>query len=389
MTRSIRVTGKATPAVLRARNTELVLQSVLTGRGVVSRADISRSTGLARAVVSEIVEDLITRQLVVEEAGRPSGRGKPAKPLRIDADRHCLLMAEIRPTEILGGVVGLDGVIDTTARATLPARPDVADVVAALAPLLAALATDDGRTVLATGVAVPGMVSPEQRVIEALQLHWKDVDLAGPLADALGRDVVLVNDATAVAMSELSFQSRAGGSVIVLHIAGGIGSAVILDGRVHLGERQRAGEVGHIDIGVSDHPCECGRRGCLETVASLSAVLDGLPVECLDAVSSPEEPPATPDAAALAARVDYAGKSLAALICVQAAILDIADVVIDGPIRRAGDRLLHAVERELAVRLPPSDVRCPRFSTMAENSTMHGAAATAMHHQLGVLWHVS
>ncbi|NYD46433.1 putative NBD/HSP70 family sugar kinase [Actinomadura luteofluorescens] len=387
MSRPVRITEKATPAVLRERNTELVLQSVLAGGGTVSRADIARSTGLARAVVSQIMEGLVARRLVVEETARPSGRGKPATLLRIDTGRHCLLMADVRPAEVLGGVVGLDGAIGATARTALPARPGGADVVAALVPMLRTLARDDGRAVLSAGVAVPGIVSPEQRVIEALQLRWKDVDLAGPLAGALGHEVVLVNDATAVGMSELSVQSRAGDSVIVLHIAGGIGSAVLLDGRVHLGERQRAGEVGHIDVGVSDRRCECGRRGCLETVASLPAVLDGAPVEELDAVSSPGDAPATPELEALAARVDYAGKSLAALLCVQAAILDIGDVVIDGPVRRAGERLLDAIERELAVRLPPSDVRRPRFSTMAEHSIMHGAAATAMHHRLGVIWH--
>lgn len=388
MTRSIRIAEKATPAVLRQRNTELVLQSVLTGRGAVSRADIARSTGLARAVVSEIVEELRSRSLVVEEAGRPRGRGKPAKPLRIDVDRHCLLMVDVHPTEVLGGAVGLDGAIGATAGVPLPNGPGVPDVVSAVVPMLQSLADEDGRAVLAAGVGVPGIVSPEQRIIEALQLHWEDVDLAGPLAAAAGHEIVLVNDATAVAMSELSHQSRSDGSVIVLHIAGGIGSAVILDGRVYLGERQRAGEVGHLDVGVSDRRCGCGRRGCLETVASLPAVLGGLPERCLDAVSSPGEPLATPDLEGLAERVDYAGRSLAALICVQAAILDIGDVVIDGPIRRAGDRLLDAIERELAVRLPPSDVRRPRFSTLGENGVMHGAAATAMHRQLGVIWHV-
>lgn len=387
MTRPVRITEKATPAVLRERNTELVLQSVLAGGGTVSRADISRSTGLARAVVSEIVETLVARRLVTEEAGRPSGRGKPARLLGIDTVRHCLLMADVRPAEVRGGVIGLDGAIGATVRVPLPARPGAADVVAALAPMLAGLAADDGRAVLAAGVAVPGIVSPEQRVIEALQLRWRDVDLAGPLKSALGHDVVLVNDATAVGMSELSCQRRDGDSVIVLHIAGGIGSAILLDGRVHLGERRRAGEVGHIDVGVSDRDCECGRRGCLETVASLPAVLAGAPVERLDAVAAPGAAPAAPELAALAARVDYAGESLAALLCVQAAILDIGDVVIDGPIRRAGERLLDAIERELAVRLPPSDVRRPRFSTMAERSIMHGAAATAMHDRLGVIWH--
>lgn len=389
MTRSVRVTEKATPATLRGRNTQLVLQSVLTGGGTVSRADISRSTGLARAVVSEIVESLMARRLVAEEAGTPSGRGKPAKPLRIDTARHCLLAADVRPTEVLVGVVGLDGSVGSTQRAPLPSRPSADDVVGALAPVLRTSAERDGRTVLTVGVAIPGMVSVGQRIIEALQLDWTDVDLVSPLAAAIGHDAVLVNDATAVAMSELSHQSEAGGSVIVLHIDAGIGSAILLDGRVHLGERRRAGEVGHIDVGVSDRRCECGRTGCLETVASLPAVLDGVPEERLDAVSAPGGQLATPDLVALARRVEYAGRSLAALICVQAAILDIADVVIDGPIRRAGDRLLDAIERELARRLPPGDVRRPRFSTMAEHSIMHGAAANAMHDELGVMWHIA
>ncbi|WP_327633178.1 ROK family protein [Kribbella sp. NBC_00482] len=386
MTKAIRITEKVTPGVLRERNTRLVLQTVLIGDGGMSRADISRSTGLARAVVSEIVESLMARHLVVEEAGTPSGRGKPAKPLRVDTDRQCLLMADLRPTEVVAGVVGLDGVIGSTGRVDLPPNPSVDHVIRVLGSFLRQLAADDGRAVLAAGVAVPAMLSPEQGIVESIQFRWNDVDLAGPLQESLGYDVVLVNDATAVAMSELSHQSQAGGSVIVLHIAGGIGSAIILDGRVHLGERQRAGEVGHIDVGVSDRRCECGRTGCLETVANLPAILGDAAVEDLDAVSSPGTNPAL---RALAERVDYAGRSLGALVCVQAAILDIPDVVIDGPVRRAGARLLDAIEQELARRLPAVDVRRPRFSTMADQSKMHGAAAAAMLHELGVLWHSS
>lgn len=389
MTKAIRITEKVTPGVLRERNTRLVLQTVLIGDGGMSRADISRSTGLARAVVSEIVESLLARQLVVEEAGTPSGRGKPAKPLRVDTTRQCLLMADLRPTEVVAGVVGLDGVIAATGRVDLPPRPGVDDVIGVLGRFLRQLAADDGRTVLATGVAVPAMLSPEQGIVESIQFRWNDVELARPLQAVLGHEVVLVNDATAVAMSELSHQSQAGASVIVLHIAGGIGSAIILDGRVHLGERQRAGEVGHIDVGVSDRRCECGRTGCLETVANLPAILEDASVEDLDAVSSPGTEPADPRLRALAARVDHAGRSLGALICVQAAILDIPDVVIDGPVRRAGSRLLDAIEQELARRLPAVDVRRPRFSTMADQSKMHGAAAAAMLHELGVLWHTS
>jgi predicted NBD/HSP70 family sugar kinase len=388
MTKAIRITEKVTPGVLRERNTRLVLQTVLIGDGL-SRADVSRSTGLARAVVSEIVESLLAQQLLVEEAGTPSGRGKPAKPLRVDTERQCLLMADLRPTEVVAGVVGLDGVIGTTDRADLPPNPGADEVIDVLGAVLRRLAAEDGRTVLAAGVAVPAMLSPEQGIVESIQFRWHDVDLAGPLQAALGYDVVLVNDATAVAMAELSHQSQAGGSVIVLHIAGGIGSAIILDGRVHLGERQRAGEVGHIDVGVSDRRCECGRTGCLETVANLPAILAGAAVEDLDAIASPAHEPSDSRLRELADRVEYAGRSLGALICVQAAILDIPDVVIDGPVRRAGTRLLDAIEQELARRLPAVDVRRPRFSTMGDYSKMYGAAAAAMLHELGVLWHRS
>ncbi|SKC82600.1 ROK family protein [Krasilnikoviella flava] len=386
----VRVAQKATPAELRERNTRLVLQSVLSGAGEVSRADIARSVGLARAVVSEIVQDLVARHLVAEGTGRPQGRGKPATPLQVDTQHYGLLMADVTPAGVRAGVGGLDGTIGPTAQATFPAGPTAGDVVDVLASLLAGLAARDGREVLAAGVAVPGIVSPEGRVTEALQLGWEGVDLAGPLSAALGHDVVLVNDATAVALSEVSHQGAPGAGVVVLHVDTGVGSAVLLDGRVHLGDRQRAGEVGHIDLGVSDRLCACGRRGCLETVAGLPAVLEGLPLERLDDVASlrpgraPDPVPA--ELAALVARVDRAAEGLAALICAQVAILDVADVVVDGPVRRAGPRLLDTIEAALARRLPPSDVRRPRYSALGERAVMHGAGAAAMLHRLGVMW---
>ncbi|MFE6970011.1 ROK family transcriptional regulator [Isoptericola sp. NPDC057653] len=382
----VRVAQKATPADLRERNTRLVLQSVLSGAGEVSRADIARSVGLARAVVSEIVQDLVARRLVAEGAGRPQGRGKPATPLRVDTQHSCLLMADVTPGGVRAGIGGLDGAIGAIAEMPLPAGPTPGDVVGVLAPLLAGLAERDGRDVLAVGVAVPGIVSPDGGVTEALQLGWQDVNLAGPLSAVLGHEVVLVNDATAVALSEVSHQGAPGAGVVVLHVDTGVGSAVLLDGRVHLGDRQRAGEVGHIDLGVSDRLCSCGRRGCLETVAGLPAVLEGLPLERLDDVAAFGDGPAPAELRALAARVDRAAEGLAALICAQVAILDVADVVVDGPVRRAGPRLLDTIEAALARRLPPSDVRRPRYSAMGERAVMHGAGAAAMLHRLGVMW---
>jgi glucokinase len=125
------------------------------------------------------------------------------------------------------------------------------------------------------GVALPGLFDEDGRAVLLPNLHgdWAGTAIAGPLARALGTEVRLVNDGHAFALAESTLGAGRGARNVMCIVCGtGIGGGLVLDGRLHLGPGERAGEFGHHTV-VEDGPeCGCGNRGCLELYAGSRAI---------------------------------------------------------------------------------------------------------------------
>ncbi len=120
------------------------------------------------------------------------------------------------------------------------------------------------------GVGVPGPVDMEAGVIvEAPNLGWKDVPLQDLLEKKYGCPVAICNDVDAGVFGEYRFGAAAGARTALGVFPGtGIGAGLIYEGRIFRGKKSSCLELGHIPIVADGAPCGCGRRGCLETVAS-------------------------------------------------------------------------------------------------------------------------
>jgi glucokinase len=126
------------------------------------------------------------------------------------------------------------------------------------------------------GLASPGPLDLRRGTItRAANLPgWLDVPIRDKLAEKLGLSVVLENDANAAAYGEYV----AGGGVgcehlVVLTLGTGVGSGVIVNGRILHGHFDNAGELGHMIVVVDGLPCPCGQRGCLERYSSADAIV--------------------------------------------------------------------------------------------------------------------
>jgi len=129
--------------------------------------------------------------------------------------------------------------------------------------------------VQAVGIASPGAVDVVRGVVpEAPQLHgWKNVPLVRLMRERLGRPVYLANDATAAALGENKFGAGRGARhMLFLTVSTGIGGGIIIDGKVYEGANGSAGEMGHIVIDMDGPECGCGGHGCLEALASGTAM---------------------------------------------------------------------------------------------------------------------
>ncbi len=132
------------------------------------------------------------------------------------------------------------------------------------------------RPVAGVGVGVPGPVDPERGVcLFSPNLGWRDVDVASYLQESLGLPVKVDNDVRVATLGEGWIgAARPFLTFIVITVGTGVGSGVVLDGRLWRGPGFSAGEIGHIPVDTRpDAPlCGCGRRGCLETLASGRAI---------------------------------------------------------------------------------------------------------------------
>ncbi|GGT14705.1 sugar kinase [Streptomyces tanashiensis] len=378
----LRFTQKGTKGSLRARNDVLVLQCVAAGGGRFARSDVIRSTGLPAATVSAIVADLIERRLVREAGREVQGVGKPRVLLELDDAHHRFLGVHLGRNGIHASRLTLTGRVEESAAVAHVPGEGTLSMVAEVARRL--IPSGDG-SVAAIGVAVPGIVGDDGVIREAVNYGWHMLPLGQSLSELCdGLPVHAVNDANAVALSEVALSADGSGAVVALWIGTGIGAGIVLDGRLYQGAGFRSGEIGHIDAGASLR-CGCGLIGCLETVAAQPSIrgdADDATVErFLDGADDGE-------VRALGERVTRAARELARLLSTLAGTLDVTEFVLGGPMAsdRLGPALVRQVNETLALRVMSGFAPLTlRPFTLGRHSVEFGAAAHAIRQQLGVM----
>src|SRR2546429_2333079 len=186
-----------------------------------------------------------------------------AKPYAIGVD--------IGGTKIAAGVVTSGGIVLHATAVPTPQRQDhlIEHILAVVKNL-----QDRYPGVAAVGVGAAGMVDwPSGRIRWAPNNSYSDLPLQQLLAEGSGLPATVENDANAAAWAEATVGAGAGHSnAIALTIGTGIGAGIILNGELQRGGTGIAGEAGHIIINPGGEPCGCGSTGCLEAMASGTAL---------------------------------------------------------------------------------------------------------------------
>jgi glucokinase len=188
------------------------------------------------------------------------------------------LGVDIGGTKVAAGLVDPRGQIVFKTRRPMVARKSAEDGLAAvLKAIEAPLASDAAREnhVTGIGISTPGYVDPDDgRVIAAANLPcWRDFPLAARVAEATKLPVRIDNDGNAAALAEAIWGSGAGYSrVFYITLGTGIGTGLVINGRVYHGRTGAAGEGGHVVINYDGPRCGCGKHGCIEIYASGPAI---------------------------------------------------------------------------------------------------------------------
>ncbi|MFZ5632818.1 MAG: ROK family protein [Bacillota bacterium] len=260
------------------------------------------------------------------------------------------------------------------------------------------LAPPAGAAPAALGIGAPGPLDPVGGVVHsAPNLGWREVPLRQKLEDTLGIPALVENDANLAALGEYSFGAGRGARhMVYVTVSTGIGGGLILDGRIYRGAGGGAGEVGHMVVEPDGPLCGCGRRGCLESLASGTAmaararelVEAGLGKAILrEAGGNPERVTAVSvsraaaagdrEAVAIISRAGaYLGMGLASVVN----LINPERLVLGGGALEAGGPLWDAMERELSARALPSSLDRVTVvrSGLGHRSGLMGAIALAM-----------
>ena len=132
----------------------------------------------------------------------------------------------------------------------------------------------DSFAVVAIGLGMPGFLNLEDGMLEeSPNLHWKRVPIIRTVTDLFACPVFMDNDANLAALGEVWLGAgRSAKNAIAITLGTGVGGGIILDGKVYHGAAVMAGEIGHIPILPGGELCNCGHVGCLETLASATAL---------------------------------------------------------------------------------------------------------------------
>ena len=369
--RSLRQGAKVLPEHARGHNRALVLQT-LFHQGAMSRADLSRETGLTRVTISDLVADLIADGFVTEKGVRETSRpGKPAILVDLDRDGHRIVGLDLSGTDtFVGGVLTLDGDIVVRREIAHPGKDG--DVVAAVVAFARELVADSHAPVLGVGVGTPGVVDDRGVVLTAPNLGWNGFDLQGVLGEALGLPVVVANDANAAVLAEYTF-GGAGDDVLLVKVGRGVGSGLLASGRPMVGSRFAAGEIGHVTVATDGGPlCSCGKVGCLEAWISVPSLTDRLA--------------AASDSEAREGILRDAGERLGIALAPVVGALDLSEVILSGPTELLDGPLATATAETLRIRTLAEvhDGIRVRMTEQGQDIVLRGAAVMVLSGQLGV-----
>lgn len=375
-------------ADVRATNLAVVLRYV-RGHAPCSRAEIAATTGLNKATVSSLVADLIDRRLLRETGLTEHRIGRPATMLVLDGSPYAAIGLEVNADYLTAVAIDLAGQQVLSWRrsfAGLASSPaQAATAIAALGRRAVNRVLKEDRRVLGLTVGVPGLVDPDGVVILAPHLGWRDVNLRDTISRALGDPgfpVTVDNDANLAVLAESRYGAHADAQNLI-YLTGevGIGAGIISDGRPLRGHRGFPGEIGHITVDPQGPQCTCGRRGCLEAIAGITAIISRvLPEVAGDGEITDLQPEVDEvvrrargnDAAALRA-LEEVGRALGQGVSILVNLLDPEVVVLGGYFVPLAPWLLPAVEAELAARRVGPELGGAR---VVASILDHGAAAT-------------
>jgi glucokinase-like ROK family protein len=382
--------------LLKGMNESLILK-LIRQRGSVSRAELAKLTNLTAPTITNITNRLLESNLIMEYMIGESNGGR--RPMLLKMNPHALnvIIVHISSNKLTGYLTAGDLSIIKQENYCIKnlKKDEIIDLMLSTIENYLAQTTAELPGI---GVVVHGPVKAREGIsVFAPNIGWKNVPIKFIVEDKFHIPTFVENDVRAMALGEFYYgPTRDVSSMVFIKVGYGIGSGVIIDGKLYRGVNDSAGEIGHTTVDVSGPQCGCGNYGCLEAMASENAlvklmirsikegrnsVVNDLAGGSLDCVTPEMVYEAAAKDDVLAGRIlrhvaRYLGIAVANVINMFNPEL----VVIGGGIIRARPFIEDTIMETVKSRALESSYGVTKinFSTMGDEATLKGAADMVM-----------
>ncbi|NIG75956.1 ROK family transcriptional regulator [Cedecea neteri] len=239
-----------------------------------SKSQFARYTGLSIPAVSNILEELVDEGKLSHSSENLSSRGLNSGSYQIPPEGDYILCMNVTPTSIESQLCNaqLSPIADFERRAIVAPSPQA--LLSAIEAVWQQQRKSWPKKTINLALGIHGQVDPVTGVSQTMpQAPWREaVEIKYLLEEKLNVEVRLDNDCVMLALAEKWQNNGNREDFCVLNVDYGIGSSFVINGQIYRGNLYGSGQIGHTIVNPDGMACDCGRYGCLETVASLSAL---------------------------------------------------------------------------------------------------------------------
>lgn len=262
---------------LKLNNLKAVYKLIESKKSI-SRAEIAKGIRMSSTSITRIVSDLTALGLIYESHVQINSIGRSSTILCITKNNYFFVSANIDSNKIDLAITDLSGEIIACLREKIASRASPEVVCDRLYSMYQELLHKTGieaQKVVSMGVSIIGFIDKNKdSILFVPQLHWSSVPLCEMLSERFGIDLCIDNNVKSILRGVLSYSDNYDRkNVAFLDVGTGVGSAYAIHGKILEGAQNTAGELGHIIIQPDGIPCDCGRKGCLQTFLAENAII--------------------------------------------------------------------------------------------------------------------
>jgi N-acetylglucosamine repressor len=370
------------------------LLSEIWYKGLISRAELGNITGVTLPSITRLVQELKDAGVIIETDKGESSGGRQPSLIRVNPEAGVVIGLDFSGIELKGAILDATNhclsVIKQPFQGMQPAiiQKQVIEMCRELISSPVILQ----RRVLGIGISVPGTVDTEKGIIrDSLNLRLHDFPIRDILGEVFDLPVFIEHDTCTAALAEKYYGAGRGmGDLIYIIVSTGIGAGLIVNHEVYRGATGLAGELGHVIVERDGQVCVCGKRGCLEAVAAVPAMLanannvlrqrkgasrDSLSLNSLIRAAAQEDRLAQ-------AIIQRAADYLAMAISMMVSIVDIRLMVVGGEVVEMGELYFSPLRKSLEkYRVEGQEIRVVP-AVLGENAPLQGVSMIVLQNVL-------